>query len=68
MRFKIKFYKNYKNNEVIFITYIYCKKGSDANVFLSINCILLQDKSLEKVKRKIVPQLATRYLISRNNW
>lgn len=52
MMFIIKLYKNYKNNEVIFITYIYRKKGSDANVFLSINCILLQDKSLEKIKEK----------------
>lgn len=48
----MNFYKNSKYEEVIFITYIYCKKGSGSNVRLSIDSILLQDKSLEKVKEK----------------
>lgn len=51
-RLTIKFNKNSKYNEIIFVTYINCKKGSASNVPLSINCILLQDKSLEKVKGK----------------
>lgn len=63
-RFTIKFYKISKQNEVIFITYRYCKRGSDSNTFFSIKSILLQDKSLEK--GKIVSQLALRYRISRN--
>lgn len=36
----------------IFVTYINFKKGSGSNVRLSIDCILLQDKSLGKVKGK----------------
>lgn len=51
-RLTIKFNKNAKYNENIFVTYIYRKKGSDSNVRLSIDCILLQDKSLGKVKGK----------------
>lgn len=52
-RLTIKFNKNSKYNEIIFVTYIYRKKGSDSNVRLSIDCILLQDKSLGKVKENI---------------
>lgn len=48
----MKFNKNSKYNEIIFVTYINCKKGSDSNVRLSIDCILLQDKSLGKGKGK----------------
>lgn len=43
-----KFNKNSKYNEVIFVTYTNCKNGSCSNVPLSINWILLQDRSLEK--------------------
>lgn len=49
---KVKFSKNSKYNEDIFVTYINCKKGSGSNERLSIDCILLQDKSLGKVKGK----------------
>ena len=49
---KIKLYKNSKYNEVILVTYITCKKGSGSNVHLLIDYILLQDKSLGKVKGK----------------
>lgn len=51
-RLTIKFNKNSKYNEIIFVTYINCKKGSGSNARLSIDCILLQDKSLGKVKGK----------------
>ena len=44
------FYKISKHNKVLFITYMYCKRGNDSNAVFSIDSILLQDKSLEKVK------------------
>lgn len=61
---KVKFSKNSKYNEDIFVTYINCKKGSGSNERLSIDCILLQDKSLGKVKGKYcLNQLLDIYLI-----